>query len=231
MNVTVNGKILSIDFETTKTLKERLFSNADITILNGFQTVEDIPLKDGDTINYIKKGTMPPLNELETMISSRHTPKVYNALKSVTVAIDTLDIVASYLIPIMARLGVGTILVPTNVTISQEIISKGDFIEKDLNLNYFDVLKEKISNINPFVKIEPLKDNYNILVTRFNEHNNVDRPTIYYNYGNDANDIITKELSNDRYFCGCKNTINDVTPTYSMVVSGHIANLIVNLTV
>lgn len=229
MNILVNGKLLNIQNDTTYSLKNRLFLNTDVTILNGFQTTEDIPLKQGDTINYIKKGAMPTLDELETMISSRHTPKVYNALKSVTVGLSHMDIVTSYLVPILARLGVGNILVPFNTIVSQDEISIGDFSEEYLNCTHLKAFNSIVSNINPFVSILPFGENFDVLVLPLKEESFTDKPIIYYTLGDNANSISTENISNNRYLCGDKDSINSITSAYAMVLSGHIANLILNI--
>lgn len=229
IRILVNGKYIDIQNDTTYTLKNRLFLDSDITILNGFQTAEDILLKQGDTINYIKKGVMPPLDELESMISSRHTPKLYNALKSVTVRLPYMDIVTSYLVPILARLGVGNILIPYDTTISHEEISIGDFSKEYLNCKHLETFKDIVSNINPFVNVSPLNENFDILVLPLKEESSTDKPTIYYTYGNDSNGISTENISNNRYLCGCKDSINVITSAYAMVLSGHIANSILNI--
>jgi len=229
MNILVNGKTISIDSESIYSLKERLYPNSDIIVLNGFQTNVDTPIKENDTINYIKKGVMPPLDELEAMISSRHTPKVYNKLKSATVKIQTMDIVTSYLVNILARLGVGKIIIPNDTVVSKDDITVGDFNPTQLGLSHLEAIKDTVARINPFVTVTDNLSDYDILVCKQGIIINTDNKTIYYNYGNNAIDISTKEISGNKYLCGCKNPVDSVTATYAMVVAGHIGNLILNL--
>ena len=68
-------------------IRDRYFDSACITILNGFQTSENLTVKDGDIVSIIKKGVMPPKEELESLMAARHTPKVHDTVKKARVAV------------------------------------------------------------------------------------------------------------------------------------------------
>lgn len=73
MRIILNGRPEYTDLKTLFELRDVRFSPDCIAILNGFQTNDDMVLHDGDTIGIIKKGVMPPHEELESMMAARHT--------------------------------------------------------------------------------------------------------------------------------------------------------------
>ena len=68
-----------------------------IRILNGFQIEKDIPLKEGDILTVIPKGTMPDERELESMMAARHTPHVHERVKKAKVGIAGLGGLGSHI--------------------------------------------------------------------------------------------------------------------------------------
>lgn len=58
-----------------------------LLFLNGFQTSDNLTVKDGDIVSIIKKGVMPPKEELESLMAARHTPKVHDTVKKARVAV------------------------------------------------------------------------------------------------------------------------------------------------
>ena len=87
MKIIVNGKPYSTGAATLKALKEELCIPSDITILNGFQTTQNLELKENDCVTLIQKGKMPSKTELESMMCARHTPNVHSKVKKAKVAI------------------------------------------------------------------------------------------------------------------------------------------------
>ena len=78
-----------------------------VWIVEGFQTDENLSLKDGMTINWIQKGKMPDREEMESMLCARHTPHVYEKAKKARVAIAGLGGLGSNIAIMLARTGIG----------------------------------------------------------------------------------------------------------------------------
>ena len=60
MKIILNGKPFETQYLRLFEIRDKYFDSACITILNGFQTSENLTVKDGDIVSIIKKGVMPP---------------------------------------------------------------------------------------------------------------------------------------------------------------------------
>ena len=55
--------------------------DADLFIVNGFPVSPNTPLCDGDVCCFIKKGDIPSHEEMECLLTARHTPGVHKIAK------------------------------------------------------------------------------------------------------------------------------------------------------
>ena len=61
LQITCNGKPLTVpEGALPQQTAHQQLPTASVVILNGFQTGEEQPLRDGDSITVIEKGVMPP---------------------------------------------------------------------------------------------------------------------------------------------------------------------------
>jgi len=124
-----------------------------ITILNGFQTCEDVPLNENDEIYIIEKGVLPSEDELEAMISARHTPGVYKLLKKSRVAVAGLGGLGSNIAVCLARIGVGSLLLVDFDIVEPSNLNRQNYYVKHLGMFKTDALKQQLRNINPFINV------------------------------------------------------------------------------
>ena len=87
MRITLNGRETEVSCTSAFELRDRLFSQDCIVILNGFQISENMNLSDGDNVSIIRKGVMPDREQLESLMAARHTPKVHEKVKKARVAV------------------------------------------------------------------------------------------------------------------------------------------------
>jgi sulfur carrier protein ThiS adenylyltransferase len=95
---------------TVSRLLEMEKSGADIFIVNGFPAQENQILQDGDGVVLIKRGEIPGPDELEILMTARHTPGVHQCMKKAVVAIAGLGGLGSAAAVSLARMGVGTLI-------------------------------------------------------------------------------------------------------------------------
>lgn len=124
MRVEINGKLQTVACRTTFDIRRQWGSETDLIVYNGFQIDQDCPLKDNDSLVLIRKGVMPGAEELESMMMARHTPLVHKKLKTGRVAIAGLGGLGSNLAVMLARIGVGNLLLVV-LTWSNQAISIG----------------------------------------------------------------------------------------------------------
>lgn len=149
MRITLNDKPAETDATTAFGLR----GEDEIIILNGFQITEDRPLKENDQVVAIKKGVMPERDELEAMLTARHSPGVHSRLKSGRVAIGGLGGLGSHVAVMLTRMGVGTLLL-----VDFDVVEPSNLNRQHYNLSHLaklktDALKSQLHEINPFIEI------------------------------------------------------------------------------
>lgn len=154
MRITVNGKDFDSACETTFEVRKELGNETDIIILNGFQIDEDREISEADVLNIITKGTMPKEEELESMMMARHTPNVHNKIKYSKVAIAGLGGLGSNIAVMLARIGVGQLLLVDFDIVEPSNLNRQSYYISHLGLSKTEALKMQLVQINPFIKIE-----------------------------------------------------------------------------
>ena len=137
-------------------LKNIYKKEADIIIVNGFPIKEDMTLKDGDKITFIKRGEIPKKEELEALMSSRHTPKVHEKLKKGRIAIAGAGGLGSNVAISLARIGVGYIKVIDFDIVEPSNLNRQQYFINQIGMKKVDALKDNIKEINPFIDFEAI---------------------------------------------------------------------------
>lgn len=154
MQVEVNGKRLTLDCSTAFGAREQLGRETDIVILNGFQIDSDRPLAEGDCLVIIRKGAMPAREELECMMMARHTPQVHRKLKEGRVAIAGLGGLGSNIAVMLARVGVGQLLLVDFDVVEPSNLNRQSYYIRHLGMPKTAALEEQLAQINPFIRVE-----------------------------------------------------------------------------
>ena len=160
MTLTINGKSWTFDMAgrtgaiTIREVVRIHGDDCDVVILNGFQTADDIPLRDGDCIALIKKGAMPPPGMLDTMMRARHTPGVHDAVRASTVGIAGLGGLGSNVAAMLARVGVGRLVIADFDVVEPSNLNRQNYYVSHLGMMKSAATKELLAQINPYTKVE-----------------------------------------------------------------------------
>jgi sulfur carrier protein ThiS adenylyltransferase len=154
MRISVNGKEMALNCQTAFEVREQIGEPTDIVILNGFQIDKDSPLSQNDCLSIIRKGTMPNKEELESMMMARHTPNVHKKLKQGKVAIAGLGGLGSNIAVMLARIGVGQLLLVDFDIVEPSNLNRQSYYISHLGLPKTLALKKQLEEINPFIKID-----------------------------------------------------------------------------
>ena len=154
MKITVNGNKFELECKTAFEIRDQIGNETDIVILNGFQIDEDCELSEDDVLNIICKGTMPKKDELESMMMARHTPNVHRKLKEGKVAIAGLGGLGSNIAVMLARIGVGQLLLVDFDVVEPSNLNRQSYYISHLGMPKTTALKKQIGEINPFIKVE-----------------------------------------------------------------------------
>lgn len=154
MKIMLNAKKIETDSKTVFQLIDEKKIDCDVIILNGYQIDDNIELNEDDSIVLIKKGIMPDKDELEAMISARHSPKIYEKFKNAVVGIAGLGGLGSNIAIMLARTGIGKLILADFDIVEPSNINRQCYYIKHLGIPKADALKEQILEINPFVNVE-----------------------------------------------------------------------------
>ncbi|MFV0499534.1 MAG: sulfur carrier protein ThiS adenylyltransferase ThiF [Bacilli bacterium] len=163
MKLKINGKPYFTKTKQLLSLRDNLGYSKDVVmIINGYQSNYDKILQDCDEIFFINKGEMVEENVLELMMSSRHTPNIHSKLKDAKVAIAGLGGLGSAIAIMLARTGVGTLLLVDYDIVEPSNLNRQNYFITDLGKLKTEALKNQIKNINPFINIELKNEKVNV---------------------------------------------------------------------
>lgn len=152
MKIFLNERSIDVDggislYELRSTEKP----DADVLIYNGAAVAEDIVLCDGDAVNLIKRGEIPPAAELEALMVSRHTPGVHARIKSATVGIAGLGGLGSAVAVALARIGIGRMVLADFDVVEPSNLNRQQYFIDQLGMKKSEALSANLKRINPYV--------------------------------------------------------------------------------
>jgi sulfur carrier protein ThiS adenylyltransferase len=155
MKLYLNERMIEAEEGTTlMQLRDRKKSEADVLIYNGAAVTEDLPLTEGDRINLILRGEIPPAEELEALMVARHTPGVHEKIKGATVGIAGLGGLGSAVAVALARIGVGRLILADFDIVEPSNLNRQQYFIDQLGMTKAKALEENLKRINPYVKYE-----------------------------------------------------------------------------
>ena len=150
MQIYLNGRAVQTHADRLVQLKE----DADTVVIhNGYQTEEDIALKDGDCVVLIPKGRMPEKAQLEAMLTARLTPGVHEKIRRGKVAVAGLGGLGSNIAVMLAQSGIGELLLVDYDEVEPSNLNRQHYSLPHLGMLKTEALKKQIEEINPFVKV------------------------------------------------------------------------------
>lgn len=158
MKIKLNGNDFETDYTTAFELKNNMFNNNSIVIVNGYQISEDTTINDKDSVFVIEKGIMPLKNDLEAMMCARHSPKIHNAMKKSTVGIAGLGGLGSNIAVNLARMGIGHLIIIDFDIVEPSNLNRQSYYVCHLGMPKCIAMKSQIEQINPYVKVTDINE-------------------------------------------------------------------------
>lgn len=151
MNLTLNGRALATGAASLHALVP---DRADrVVILNGYQTADDLALRDGDCVTVIEKGVLPPPEARAHMMSARLTPGVYEAVRAARVGVAGLGGLGSHIACALARTDVGHLHLVDFDVVEPSNLNRQCYRIRHLGLSKTQALAEELHDLNPDVRI------------------------------------------------------------------------------
>ena len=127
---------------------------AEVCVLNGFPCLMEHTVEEGDRLVLIKKGEVPSKNELEHLLSARHTPGIAEKLKKASVGLAGCGGLGSTAAIALARAGVGRLVIADFDVVEPSNLNRQQYFVSHIGLPKVEALKEIIKKADPFTKVE-----------------------------------------------------------------------------
>ena len=164
MKIFLNSKTYETKANDINELKKECKFDGEIIILNGFAINSNEKLKQNSEIYLIKKGENLSDEKLKALMLSRNSPFINQKLQNTRICICGLGGLGSNVAVMLARVGVGELFLIDFDTVDPTNLNRQHYFVEHLWKNKTIALKEQLTQINPFVKVE-------ILNERLNENN------------------------------------------------------------
>ena len=140
---------------TLFSLRAAIKPEADVIIYNGAVVSEDLPLRDGDAVVYIRRGEVPEPEMLEALMAARHTPGVHRQVKQGIVGIAGLGGLGSAIAIALARLGVGRLILVDFDIVEPSNLNRQQYFVDQIGLPKTEALCANLRRVNPYITLEP----------------------------------------------------------------------------
>jgi sulfur carrier protein ThiS adenylyltransferase len=127
--------------------------DADLIIVNGYPSDSENPLQEGDRVILIRRGEIPPADELECLISARHTPGVHARMKESRVGIAGLGGLGSAAAVALARMGLGTLVLADFDVVEPSNINRQYYSLEHIGMAKTEAMARILSGINPYLRV------------------------------------------------------------------------------
>jgi sulfur carrier protein ThiS adenylyltransferase len=127
--------------------------NADIIVVNGFPAKEDTHLSESDRVVLIKRGEVPPPDELEALLAARHTPGIFARLKKARVGIAGLGGLGSHAAMALTRVGVGQLVLVDFDVVEPSNLGRQVYFADQIGMEKTAALGQNLRRINPYADL------------------------------------------------------------------------------
>jgi sulfur carrier protein ThiS adenylyltransferase len=230
MQINVNEQNYSFEENATvSVVRDRIKADADLLIVNGFPSSEETQLNNGDRVILIRRGEVPGADELDALLTARHTPGVHEVVKGSTVGIAGVGGLGSAIAIALARTGVGHLIIADFDIVEPSNLNRQQFFIDQIGLPKVYALRDTLARVNPNVRvtachlrltpnnIAEVLGHAQLLVEAFDQAEQKvmlietfasrfpDRPIVtgsgMAGYG-PANTVQTQQVANNLYLCG-----------------------------
>jgi sulfur carrier protein ThiS adenylyltransferase len=138
---------------TAGAVRDQLKADADLLIVNGFPAHADLPLGAGDSLVLIRRGEVPDAEELDALLTARHTPGVHRVVKQACVGIAGAGGLGSAVAVALARCGIGQLVIADFDLVEPSNLNRQQYFLDQLGLPKVYALRDTLARINPNVRV------------------------------------------------------------------------------
>ena len=126
---------------------------ADLFIVNGYPVSPDTILADGDICCIIKRLETPSAEEMECLLTARHTPGVHEIAKKAMVGIMGLGGLGTVVAGALARIGIGRLILADYDVVEPSNLNRQQYFVSQIGMKKTTALKENLLQMNPYINI------------------------------------------------------------------------------
>jgi len=138
---------------TAGTIRSQLKAEADVLIVNGFPAEPGQVLAEGDRLVLIRRGEVPAAEELDALLTARHTPGVHEKIRKATVGIAGVGGLGSSVAIALARTGIGTLIIADFDLVEPSNLNRQQYFLDQLGHPKVYALRDTLARINPRVHV------------------------------------------------------------------------------
>ncbi len=154
MQVKINEQDITLaDGATLEQVRLEVKPDADLLIINGYPAEPGTRLYEGDRIVLIRRGEVPAEEELDALLSARHTPGVHEKIKGACVGIAGVGGLGSAIAVALTRIGVGQLIIADFDTVEASNLNRQHYFIDQIGLPKVYALRDTLARINPHVHI------------------------------------------------------------------------------
>ena len=127
---------------------------ADLFILNGYPAPDHATITDGDNICLICKGKAPTAEEIDSLLTARHTPGIQKKIRASTIAILGLGGLGSTVAGAMAKIGIGKMLLSDYDIVEPSNLNRQHYFVDQIGMLKTRALQENLRRMNPSTDLD-----------------------------------------------------------------------------
>ena len=135
-------------------LIERFRPGADVLIRKGAPVSADTLVEAGDEVVLIRRGEQPGPEEMEWLLTARHTPGVHEKVKAACVGIAGVGGLGSAVAVALARSGFGRLILADFDVVEPSNLNRQQYFVDQIGLPKVEALRENLRRIHPYVRVE-----------------------------------------------------------------------------
>ena len=150
MRITVNLEKIDI---CNGAIMSDVCNDGDVIVVDGYSVGHDTIVVDGMDIIVVKRGKMPSEEMLYHMMKSRNGDVVNDAVSGACVAVCGLGGLGSNIACMLARLGVGKLILIDFDVVEPTNLNRQEYYISDIGKSKTKAISERIKAINPYIKV------------------------------------------------------------------------------
>jgi sulfur carrier protein ThiS adenylyltransferase len=138
---------------TAHEVRQREKPDADVLILNGAPARGEERLGQGDRLVLIRRGERPTAEQMEFLLSARHTPGVHERVRAARVGIAGLGGLGSAVAVALARMGVGELVIADFDVVEPSNLNRQQYFVDQIGRLKTEALAENLARVNPGLRV------------------------------------------------------------------------------